>query len=163
LLTSGFVAYERTVDRIRAQMLEERALSVAQRQMEMLIASGQEPNSIDLNGIDEDDPFFSWRMDLRRETFGGVPLTLASPIKATITVEWEEEQLFEKSGIELTRYYAALDPVSGSDVAVPIQPAEIDMDALPDDIRKFLEDAGIQMGPDGKPVFLPSPELDNEE
>ena len=162
LLTSGFVAYERTGDRILAQTLEERALSVAQRQMEMLIASGQEPNSIDLDGIDEDDPMFSWRIELRRETFAGLPLTLSSPIKATIKVEWDEDQLFEKSGIELTRYYASLDPISGSDVAVPIQPKEFDMDDLPDEIRKLLEDAGLQTGPDGKPLFLPNPEQESE-
>lgn len=163
LLTSAFVAYQRTGDRIIEQILEERALSIAQRQIEMLIASGQEPNSIDLEGIDEDDPFFSWRLDLRRESFGGLPLTLSSPIKATVTVEWEEEQLFGKSGIELTRYYAALDPVSGSDVAVPIQPEAFDMDELPEEIRKILEEAGILTGADGKPIFLPNPELENEE
>ena len=86
MLTGAFVAYERTGDRIVAQILEERALSVAQRQLEMLIASGQEPNSVALNGFDEDDPQFSWRLDLQRESFGGLPLTLSSPIICAFAV-----------------------------------------------------------------------------
>lgn len=93
LLSSVFVVYERTSSHIIAQTIEERALAVAQRQMEILIAMRQEPDSDKTSGWDDFDPMFQWHISLKRETTGSAPpkpnLT-NTVIKAVVTVEWDE-------------------------------------------------------------------------
>ena len=126
LLAGVLVAFQRTRDGLAVRMLRGRAAQVAERQMERLIGSGQEPNSVDLQGRDEIDPAFMWEIALKRES---VDKTAAKQdlsntvIKATVTVRSE---LFagggEQEQIELVRYFATLKPIPGQAVAVPLTP-----------------------------------------
>lgn len=95
MLSSTFISYERTLDNVTGQTLEQRALSVAQRQMEILIATRQEPDSDQTSGWDEFDPLFTWHLTLLRESFGTEPPKpdlSNTVIKATVTVEWDTEE-----------------------------------------------------------------------
>ncbi len=125
MLSSVFVAFHRSGVALYERTIEDRALAVAQRQMEYLIAAGKEPNSVELDGIDELDPLFKWQFDLRRETFGGLPLSKESPIRARLQVQWDEGPSGRQGEMELVRYYATLTPSGGKEVAVPVEPTDM--------------------------------------
>jgi prepilin-type N-terminal cleavage/methylation domain-containing protein len=127
LLTGVLVAYQRTLDAIIRQQLRERGFAVAQRHMETLLATIQEPNSINLPTPDELDPLFTWQLDLQRITLEGAPpeANLGNTvIQATITVECEEVEVEDPPRVELVRYFSThgLKPIAGRAVAVPITP-----------------------------------------
>ena len=122
MLTSLMTAYHRTVDSVVVQSMRERSAAVAQRQMELLLASLQEPNSIGLPRPDEVDTYFNWQLDLKRITIG-----TESPkndfsntvIKATVKARPAEGDKENRAMVELVRYLAMLKPIPGHAVAVP--------------------------------------------
>lgn len=127
ILVGMLLAYQRTVDGVAVQSLKERGYAVAQRHMEELLASIQEPNSINLPLRDDIDPVFSWQLDLRRTTLEtAVPDSDLSNtvIQAKVTVKCEAAEITEMSPIELVRYFGThgLKPMPGHAVAVPITP-----------------------------------------
>jgi len=125
ILVGVLAAYERTVNSVARQVLRERGQAVAQRHMEMLLGSLQEPNSVNLPIQDEYDPQFTWQLDLQRIT-----LDESSPeenlgntvIQATVTVRSEAGPGEEALRVELVRYFSTygLKPMPGHAVAVPI-------------------------------------------
>ena len=125
VLLSGIVlAFRRTVDSAYDQILQERAIAVAQRQIELLLASGQEPESTGLLNEDELDPLFLWRLELRRIAPTSAKTTIKNSVimaKVTVQCNWAEAQLPEP--VELCRYFGSLDPKEGQNVAVPLRPA----------------------------------------
>jgi len=122
LLSGVFDAYRRTSDRIMQQILRERAASVAQRRMEFLLASRQEPNSHALHGRDEIDPTFNWRLNLQREyipSLAAQSKISSSVIKATIIVEAGLPEREKQPLVQLVRLFGSLKPLPGQDLAVP--------------------------------------------
>jgi len=114
------VAHNRTADMIVRQTIMDRACDVAQRLMETLIASGQEPIPEQLTGRDEIDPLFTWTMTLKRESFARPNPNLSSPIKATIRINWDSMDIQNPAQVEFVRYFSRLTPPPGQSVAVPI-------------------------------------------
>jgi type II secretory pathway pseudopilin PulG len=126
LLSGVMVAYRRTSENVMVHNLRERAAAVAQRRIEFLLASHQEPNSHELHGRDEIDPIFNWRMNLQRET---IPSNMSnrmseSFIKATVIVEADLPETANKPLVEMVRLFGRLAPLSGQDVAVPFEREE---------------------------------------
>ena len=125
LLAGVLASYHRTIDTVAAQMLRERAVSVAQRHMEILMANLQEPNSINVPLQDELDELFTWQLDLQR-----IALDNSAPeenlantlIQATVTVKCEAADVRNPPKVELVRYFSTygLAPLPGRAVAVPI-------------------------------------------
>ena len=123
MLTTILLAYNRTVDSVSMQTIRQRATAVAQRHMEMLMASLQEPNNIGLPTRDEIDPDFNWQLDLSRITIDSLPPNkdLSNTIiKATVKVTSESSADRQMPSVELMRYFADLIPMPGHAVAVPI-------------------------------------------
>jgi len=120
LLSGIMVAHNRTTDMIVRQTLMDRACDVAQRQMEILIATRQEPTPEQLTGRDEIDPLFTWTMTLKRESFAGSSTNLSSPIKATLRINWDSMHHQDPAVVEFIRYFSRLKPPPGQSVAVPI-------------------------------------------
>ena len=120
LLSTIMVAHSRTTGMIVRQMLMDRACDVAQRQMEKLIASKQEPTHNQLTGRDEIDPLFTWTMTLSRESFAGSTANLSSPIKASLRINWDSMDNQNPAELEFVRYFTRLTPPLGQSVSVPI-------------------------------------------
>ena len=149
LLTNVFVAFQRSSQALYRQVMTERALAVAQRQMEMLIATGQEPNSAETEGTDDADPLFEWRLDLKRDSVGGQPVSRTSPIRAQVTVTWDNGK--ETDELQLVRYYASLDLQSGDLLTSPISPEETVENCLgsvptPEQMAAYLEFTMVSLG-----------------
>ena len=124
MLSSIVLAFRRTVDSAYDQILQERAIAVAQRQIELLLASEQEPDSTGLFNQDELDPLFSWQMELKRVAPSSSRVTIETSIimaKVTVKSNLLETQSIEP--IELYRYFATLNPREGQEIAVPPIPA----------------------------------------
>ncbi|MBN1844874.1 MAG: hypothetical protein JW810_04265, partial [Sedimentisphaerales bacterium] len=113
--------YRRTTDGLEREGLRQAAGIVAQRRMEILLDSRQEPNAQELHGQDELDPRFSWELSMAREQMdvaGGRQNTAAaSVIKATVRVE--SYLLGGDTLVELERYIGSLEPLAGREMAVP--------------------------------------------
>jgi prepilin-type N-terminal cleavage/methylation domain-containing protein len=126
LLGGVMIAYQRTSDNVMVHNLRERAGAVAQRRIEFLLASHQEPNSHELHGRDEIDPIFNWRMNLQRETIPSNRSNRMSEsfIKATVIVEAELPETANKPLVEMVRLFGRLAPLPGQDVAVPFEREE---------------------------------------
>ncbi|MBN2210324.1 MAG: type II secretion system protein [Sedimentisphaerales bacterium] len=147
-------AYERVLDAFIDADMHERAMTVAQRQMERLIASRQEPNSVDLMGVDELDPDFEWEMTLKREPLPGAKPPVSLPqtvIVATVTVTqvnqrdlaYEDEEEVNTEGVEtkkveLVRYFPWLTPRLGETIAVPLGPEVFEEPAWLIELRQEL-------------------------
>lgn len=168
LLGGVLLAYNRMLEAITLNSLNERAATVAQRHMEMLLASSQEPDPAEMQGTDELDPAFTWKLALSREPLPGAkpPITLPNTvIKAVITVQTideEEENDFstrpkdpneedpnqstpgslssapETARVELIRYIPWLNPLPGNDVAVPLAPKRGQEPEWLQDLRREL-------------------------
>ena len=124
MLTGVLLAFRKTVDHSVAHILDERAAAVAQRRMELLLASGQEPESADLQGHDEMDERFRWQLSLRRIAVGdGPPLPdlTNTVIEAIVTVEYDEVIDMDREPFEMVRYFAQLRPLPGQAIAVPLE------------------------------------------
>ena len=127
MLATIAVAFHRTTSAVIDKAFRERAGAVAQRQLELLIASGQEPNSLSLRGRDEFDPIFQWELTLSREVVGrnAAREDLSNTvIKATVTVTDDVQGLAAADKIQMTRYFASLLPLPGHDIAVPLIPEQ---------------------------------------
>lgn len=129
LFTMVFTSYEKTMDGVTNQIIEERGIAVCQRHMENLLATLQEPNSINLPTQDEIDPFFNWELDLRRITMNDAapnPEYTNTLIVATITARYDamEDELAQGRAdpIELVRFlpWNGLKPMPGRAIAVPV-------------------------------------------
>ena len=119
LLTSVMTVYQRTTDGIVEKVMMEDAMEVAQRRMEILIASEQEPESSERSGQDDINESYFWALELVREQVSDAPLTLKnSIIKATVTVGWEHTDSLVT--VELVRFFSDLKPIEGQTVTVPI-------------------------------------------
>ena len=119
LLSSVMTVYQRTTDGIVKKVMMEDAMEVAQRRMEMLIASEQEPESSERSGQDDVNESYFWALELVREQVSDAPLTLKnSYIKATVTVGWEHADSLVT--VELVRFFSDLKPIEGQTVTVPI-------------------------------------------
>lgn len=126
LLGGILVAYRRTTENVVIHNLRERAAAVAQRRIEFLLASRQEPNSHELHGRDEVDPLFNWRMNLQRETIPGkwsgrLP---ESFIKATVEVMADLPETRNEPLVEMVRLFRTLKPLPGQEMAVPFETEE---------------------------------------
>jgi|GEM_PF-872264 len=124
LLSGVFVALSETTKSVSLYLLKERAFSVAQRRMELLISDRKEPDSTEMAGKDEKDNLVMWELSLERENVGasvtGRPLS-GKVIKATVTARCDVPE-GEKTEIKLTRYFAYLKPLPGHAVATPLGP-----------------------------------------
>jgi len=120
------IAYRKTTRNLLDTSLRASATAVAQRQMENLLDSRMEPNAHELQGRDEFDPRFTWRLALSRELIpgstGGVSAA-NTVIKATLQVE--SNLLDENEPVELIRYLGSLEPLPGQALAVPFPQEEI--------------------------------------
>lgn len=120
------VAYSNTTQNLLDMSEQALAMAVAQRQMENLLDSRIEPNTHELQGQDELNPRFNWRLVMSREPVaaGNVSSlsTANSVIKATIQVE--SAMLGEDEPVELVRYLGSLEPLPGQSMAVPFQQEE---------------------------------------
>ena len=124
MLTGVLVAFRKTVDYSVGHILDERSAAVAQRQMELLLASGQEPESVDMQGYDEMDERFRWQLSLRRVAVGGgqpLPDLTNTVIEATVTVEYDEVATIDHEPFTMVRYFAQLRPLPGQAIAVPLR------------------------------------------
>jgi prepilin-type N-terminal cleavage/methylation domain-containing protein len=122
MLGGLMVAYSRTADRIAMGMVRSRGMDIAQKKMEYLLASLQEPNVIDMSGEDEDDPAFHWDLELKRIPIGTpmIKQDLSNTvIEIKVTVKHQEEKEETGTKVELTRYVAGMKPRPGQVVAVP--------------------------------------------
>ena len=124
LLGGVLVAFQRSTDRVVVQSMRDRALGVAQRKMELLLASFQEPSSTELQGQDEIDPVFNWEIALSREVIGEKApakdlsnTVIKAKIIATSNIN---ETADENSRVELVRYFTKLKPLPGQAIAVPL-------------------------------------------
>ncbi|MHA1565365.1 MAG: type II secretion system protein [Alphaproteobacteria bacterium] len=127
MLATVTVAFQRTVESVIDKSFQERAGAVAQRRLELLIASRQEPNTINLHGRDEFDPVFRWEVSLAREVVGNeAPRDDLSNtiIKAVVKVTSDSETSGTEPEVQMTRYFASLLPLPGFDVAVPLVPEQ---------------------------------------
>jgi len=124
LLGGVVLALRRTTTALTTQSLRNAAAQVAERRLESLLASLQEPNSQELHGQDQTDPRFSWTFSLTREagdpTQPGLGLE-SSVIKAKVTVRAESDWASGEPLVELVRYFGTLQPREGHTVAVPYE------------------------------------------
>jgi len=119
LMMTIMTAYQGTTDNIIEKIMMEEAMEVAQRRMEILIASKQEPESTDRSGQDDINESYYWTLDLVREQVADTPLTIKnSYIKATVTVGWEQTGSIVL--VKLDRFFSDLKPIEGESVAVPL-------------------------------------------
>jgi len=124
LLVGVLAAYRKTVEGVAANVLRERAMAVAERQMENLMGTLQEPDSENTSGEDEYDPLFTWELKLVREVVEGDTPSQDmknTAIKATVVVECQAEEMREAAKVELVRYFAYMKPLPGNTMAVPFQ------------------------------------------
>jgi len=149
ILVGMLLAYQRTIDGVIVQNLRERGYAVAQRHMEELLASIQEPNNINLPLMDDIDPAFNWQLDLKRKTLEtAVPESDLSNtiIQAKVTVKCESADMKEMRPIELVRYFGThgLKPIAGHAVAVPITPEYSEPDWYQDLRQKLGREPTIE-------------------
>ena len=116
------VAYSKTTDKLLDASERASAMAVAQRQMEYLLDSRIEPNAHELQGRDELDPRFSWRLVMSREPIEGVTGRLSAAntvIKATLQVE----SGFLDANVTVGQIsdLGAHDPLPGQTLAVPFE------------------------------------------
>lgn len=126
MLATITVAFQRTSQAVIDKTFKERAAAVAQRRLELLLASRQEPNTLGLRGRDELDPVFRWDLDLSRETVGNDPPRddlSNTVIKAVITVT-SDPTTTTMPDLKMVRYFASLLPLPGHDIAVPLIPEQ---------------------------------------
>ena len=126
IVAGMIVAYGKTTDKLLIVSERASAMAVAQRQMENLLDSRIEPNAHELQGRDELDPRFSWRLVMSREPVEGSSGSLSAAntvIKATLQVE--SVLLDENEPVELIRYLGSLEPLPGKSMAVPFPKEEI--------------------------------------
>ena len=125
LFATVLLAFDRSFNAVVTQSLRQRGIAVAQRRMELLLASRQEPNSLGLSGQDEFDPLFFWNLSLSREP---IDMTSSSAglahtvIKAVVSVQCRSLTDTELNDLQLVRHFRDLKPIPGYDVAVPITP-----------------------------------------
>ena len=124
LMLTGFMASFRLLgDKIVKRDLERRALAVAERQLEALLASREEPDPGDRQGTDEMDPEFTWEMELKRVSVGDEQPRLDlknTVIEVTVTVRPAGFSFTDFDSIKLTRRVVELKPLPGQAVAVPL-------------------------------------------
>jgi len=123
ILAGAMVAYSRTTDSIIRQSFMERAASVAQRRLELLLASRQEPDGIDRQGHDDQDPDFYWEMNLTRVVVGGqLPKADLSNtvIQAEVRVTYDGIESTSREPFVMARCFSYLKPLPGQSVAVPL-------------------------------------------
>ena len=124
LLSVVVVAFNRSVDSITDNRLRAAASSVAQRRIETVMATMQEPNDHELHGRDELDPRFLWTLKLTREPvqgYGDSQDLETSVIRAQVNVQAADDSSGGGPLLELTRYFSTLEPLEGETVAVPFQ------------------------------------------
>jgi prepilin-type N-terminal cleavage/methylation domain-containing protein len=157
LLSGIWVAYHETRQAVAHSLLRDRAGAVAQRHMENLLATGQEPNSGNLNGEDEIDPFFEWRMSLSRVPLPGATISYNLNnylIKAQVTARPIGARDATADEVQMIRYFVWLNPVPGESVPVPLtqevveEPWMIELrqklghEPTPEDIIDYLMKSG---------------------
>lgn len=137
LLTGAYSVLQESTRQVTRSLITERAAEVARRHMELLLVSRQEPDNTGLENIDEVDPDFSWKIDLKRIPAGDQPRELkTSVIHATFTVKYlGDGNLIDP--YELHRFFETLNAKPGNDIAVPFQTA-YEMDESFMDILKEL-------------------------
>ncbi len=64
MLTTLVTSYTNTKTRLSERLIYGRALSVGQRQMELLLANPQTPDDIGIVKVDDIDSLFTWKLDL---------------------------------------------------------------------------------------------------
>jgi prepilin-type N-terminal cleavage/methylation domain-containing protein len=162
LMGGLMTAYSRTADRISVEMVRSRASGIAQKKMEYLLASMQEPNVIDMTGEDQDDPRFNWQVELKRIPIGGsvIKQDLSNTvIEIKVTVQHEGEESAEAPTVELARYVSGMKPRPGQAVAVPASQQEeeplwllelreqLGREPTPDEImQRMLKSSGLPEG-----------------
>ena len=120
---SVLLSFDRGTDAAVVQSVRERAVAVAQRRIETLLATRLEPNSTPQHGQDEVDELFSWTLNLSRESVTSTPpkSDLSNTvIKAVITVYCDSLADAGFGQVELVRYLESLTPMPGREIAVPI-------------------------------------------
>ncbi len=118
------VAYDKTTDTLLEVSERTAAMAVAQRQMETLLDSRMEPNAHELQGQDEFEPRFSWRLILSREPIADSAARSAANTVIKATLQVESVMLDDHKPVELIRYLGSLDPLPGQSMAVPFEPEE---------------------------------------
>ena len=124
LLTGVLIAHQRSCDAVILQHLRTRAAAVAERRIELLLATREEPNSAQLHGRDELEPLFTWKMNLKREAIApdkSPRNPRHSVVKATVTVEADLARDREKPLVEMVRFFGTneLKPLPGQLIAAP--------------------------------------------
>ena len=123
MLAGVVLAFRRTVENVAEHSLDEQAMAVAHRRMEMLVATRQEPENEDLQGRDELYPEFIWELTLERVVAGGggAKSDLSNTvIEAVVSVRREDEWGQSKAVVELGRCFEGMKPIEGQAVAVPM-------------------------------------------
>ena len=142
MLTGIITIYSRTLDQVADQTITHRAAAVAQRQLELLLASNREPDISELEGRDEFDPDFIWTMELSR-----VPIGVAQPssvaedtvIEAVVSVVRESDFQWSEPLVTMARYYSSdMEPLEGNQYAV--------MNSQVDDEPPWLMDLRDRLG-----------------
>ncbi len=138
LLTGAYSVLNESTKQVTHSLIAQRAAEVARRQMELLITNRQEPDSVGLETDDEQDPDFSWKLDLKREAVGEKSATLNNTvIHAIVTVNYIGDGNLMQP-YELHRFFESLNPKPGNAVAVPLRPA-YEMD---EDYQRLKEELG---------------------
>lgn len=125
ILGGVLVAFDLTTSRAVERQWRRRALGVAERQMEYLVSTRQEPNAVDMEGVDEYDPQFFWTLTLERVSVDGkMPRSdlTNTVIEAVVTVQPEDAYAETDAEVRLVRRFADLKPRPGEKIAVPYSP-----------------------------------------
>lgn len=178
LLAGVVTAFHRTTQRIGEYDLRRRALAVAERQIEYLISTRQEPNAVDMTGIDEFDPLFVWELNLKRLTVdGATPRKDLSNtvIEAVVTVA-PENDIAQLDAIELVRRFADLKPRPGETIAVPYEyefeepewytalRERLGREPTADEaFREMFRVEGFDLDEEGMPIFDPNEVPETEQ
>ena len=125
LVLGMLIAYRKTTRNLLDTSLRASATAVAQRQMENLLDSRMEPNAHELQGRDEFDPRFSWRLVMSREPVAGSPGGSAANTVIKATLQVDSVLLDDNKPVELIRYLGSLDPLPGQTMAVPFQQEKV--------------------------------------
>ncbi|MBI9017430.1 MAG: hypothetical protein JEZ07_09250 [Phycisphaerae bacterium] len=126
MLTLTLKAYHSRLDRIGDMKIREYAGVVAERQMEILLASQQEPDDTGTYQEDNVDPDFIWKVDLERIVVDDDRTSeieadyMNTLIKATITVKLNSQSDMGIDPVERIRYMSFLRGVDGNPVGVPL-------------------------------------------
>jgi len=93
ILTGFLVSYQRMTERIVRESIRARALAIAQEKIELLLAANQEPDPAEMQGQDEEEPLFTWKMELKRVPIGEEapkPDLSNTLIEAKVIVEYDD-------------------------------------------------------------------------